>query len=125
SREATLSSVHTDTSSKGAADAKRATKHYCSQANRGTGTAAASRRRGRRKDHHECAQAAAGQRDRKGTDCFATSAACSGRSCGRWAREHQRANSARPRGVFGGSRKGCTRPGRTVSAYFPTAGDGK
>ena len=50
SREATLSSVHTDTSSKGAADAKRATRHSYGQANRSTGTEAASCRRGCRED---------------------------------------------------------------------------
>ncbi len=55
SREATLSSVHTDTSSKGAADAKRATRRSYGQANRSTGTAAASCRRGCREDRHECA----------------------------------------------------------------------
>ncbi len=125
SREATFSGVHTDTSSKGAADAKRATKHTYGEANRSTGTEAASGRRGCREDRLECAKAAAGRRDRQGTDCFASSAACSGRHSGCSAREHQRPKCARPRGVFGGSRKGCARPGRTVSAYFPTAGDGK
>ncbi len=129
SREATLSSVHTDTSSKGAADAKRATRRSYGQANRSTGTAAASCRRGCRRgcreDRHERAQPAAGQRDRKGTDCFTTSAACSGRYCGCSAREHQRPNCARPSDVFGGRGKGCARPGRAVSADFPTAGDGK
>lgn len=125
SREATLSGVHTDTSSKGAADAKRATKHNYGQANRSTGTEAASGRRGCGEDRHEYAQVTAGQWARQGTDCFATSAACSGRYCGCSAREHQRPNCAWPRRVFGGSRKGCARPGRTVSAYFPTAGDRK
>jgi hypothetical protein len=125
SREATLSSVRTNISRKGAADTKRATKRYCGQANRSTGTEAASRRRGCREDRHECAQAAAGQRDRKGTDCFATSAACSGRDRGCSARKHQRPNCAWSRGVFGGTRKGCARPRRTVSAHFPTAGYGK
>ena len=126
SREATRSSVHTDTSSKGAAaDAKHAIKHTYGQANRSTGTEAASRRRGCREDRLECVQAAAGQRARQGTDCFASNAACSGRYCGCSAREHQRPNCARPRGVFGSSRKGCARRGRTVSTHFAAAGDGK